>query len=213
MSFSDLITHALHFRAEWRQVTRQSNSPVLSNAPLTASISTAVVFKHDKDRWDTHLGLFITSSVCLQLWNHVIFQLPSPFPWFNNLSPSLSLPRWLWQRDYCRICLPIKWFTPLEWMPEVTSCPTSCRIMLAECSAGKPQKEEWTRIKSSTSSGTTATDWTLTSPSTHTCWPQASWQRGGMAAWRAPRSALLHSPGATSLVKCEMVLLWKETQP
>lgn len=78
--------------------------------------------------------------------------------------------------QFCKNCLRTKWFTPLEWMPEVTSCPTSCLTTLAVCNAGKPQRGQGrrTRIGSSTSCGTMTAACVLTSPSIRICWRRAS---------------------------------------
>lgn len=103
--------------------------------------------------------------------------------------------------QFCRNLLRMKWFTPLEWMPEVTSSPTSCLTMLAVCSAGKPQRGRWRRtwIGSSTSCGTMTAACALTSPSIHICWRRASWRRGGMVAWMGLGSSLsLDPPSVTS---------------
>lgn len=100
----------------------------------------------------------------------------------------LLFPPWFLQGVFCRVRRSIKWFIPLELMPKVTSCPTSCLTVLAVYSAGKPQRDQWTSIESSTSCGTMATVYTSTSHSTHICWLQASSQRGGTVAFTGPRS-------------------------
>lgn len=143
--------------------------------------------------------------VCLQLLNYLI---ASHFPWFSNPSSSPTE-----QRHFYRICRSMKWFTPLEWMPEVTSCPTSCLTTLAAYSAGKHPRPWPTRIGSSTSCGTPTAACTLTSPSTRTCWRRASWRRGGTAAWRGRAFAPGDPHSATSWAKCGMKTLLKEVQP
>ncbi len=138
----------------------------------------------------THVGLFTATSfinpptVSHDLTAHFLLRL--------------LFPPCLWQGESCRICLSMKWFTPLEWMPEVTSCPTSCLTMLAVCSAGKPRRDQRTWIESSTSCGTATTVCTLTSHSTHTCWLRVFWQREGTVAWREPKFVLLDHPSAIS---------------
>lgn len=160
---------------------------------MCGALYTAAACKHKNDGWDTHMGLFRVSSVlftALQPLNYFI-TLPDSHDLITLLPISPQLPR----GDFC---LSTKWFDPLGWMPEVTSCPTSCRTMLAEYSGGKPRRPQWTWTGSSTSCGTQATVWTLTSPSTHTWWPRASWRRGGTAAWMEPRSVHPSPPSAIS---------------
>lgn len=129
-----------------------------------------------------------------------LISIPSPrFPMiYQPIFPCIFSSH---SSQFCRDCLRTKWFTPLEWMPEVTSCPTSCLTMLAVCSAGKPQRGRWRRtwIGSSTSCGTTTAACALTSLSIRICWHQASWRRGGTVAWTGPGSSLSPDPpSATS---------------
>lgn len=122
-------------------------------------------------------------------------------------SPPLS------QTDFSRAYLTMKLSTPPEWMPKVTSCPTSCLIMLVVCSAGEPLRIQKTWIRSSTSFPLAAMACSWTSAWIQTCWLLASWQRGGMVAWKGPKSTILDTHDAITLVKCWVRPLWREAQP
>lgn len=129
-----------------------------------------------------------------------LISIPSPrFPMiYQPIFPRIFSSH---SSQFRRNCLRTKWFTPLEWMPEVTSCPTSCLTMLAVCSAGKLQRGRRRRtwIGSSTSCGTTTAAYALTSLSIRICWHRASWRRGGTVAWTGPGSSLSPDPpSATS---------------